>query len=417
MSLKNKEILVGDASQIRYETQEGHNTAERVGKLFHDFIESVEQSFLSKIDEDTAQKLITLLEGAEFGKFVSGPMGSGGKIDGYGNAEMQSLILHKFLEVPELRYNRVNISVGNQWRAPGGGIVEKCVPDRDQDGNILMTGTVTLHLEEGEIGTVKEDDICMGIFHNETNANANSGIDLDDSKGNFRFSGFYTVYFRISEIINQGNNSVFRYVLRPTSPSWITTHHPAEGMHFVGYGNFSDKERMTSRYSTRTYERYLKDVNDWEFGPQNIAAQFGDLSNLSEFGMMMSGYSAYLNNIFMTGTLEQVKAIYPRIEIDMEGDNVLAYGETKTVVCTVWRGWEEITDKVVGWTIERDTGDPIEDTAWNLKPKARDFNGTIELCLNAVENDLSWNEYVYRALFTVKAFIDDKTEATTTITI
>lgn len=389
---------------------------ERLIKELKALIDGHELRFLSRETEDRAKGLIRFLEGVEFGEFLSGITGRGGRIDKEGNGEMQSLVLHRFLEVPELRYNRVSITVGNEWRSPGGGIIENCVPDRDEFGNLLMTGTVTLHLEDGEIGTVAEDDICMGIFHNEGTPEHNSGLNLDDSMGNFRFAGFCTVYFRISEILNHGNNKVFRYVLRPVSSTWHHTYHPCEAMHFVGYGNFTNKERQTSRYSTRTYERYLKDVNDWEFTAANIAAQFGDLSNLSVFGIMMTGYSAYLNNIFMTGTLEQVQAAYPRLEIDNQGDYYLAYGEKTQLTCRAFRGWEDVTDKVISWSVTRDSGDPIEDAAWALKPKAQNFNGSIEICLTAEENDLGNNPYSISTIFTFKAIINDDTEATAQIT-
>lgn len=417
MPLINKQQLLGDAAQIRHETLEGHNTAERVGKMFHDIIEAFEEYFLSKIDPDTAQKLITFLEGVEFGDFIPGIMGQGGKIDQYGNGELQSLILHKFLEVPELRYNRVYIEVGNKWRAPGGGIVLSCVPDKDTDGNLLMTGTVTLHLEDGEIGAVDIDDICMGIFHNEVRTVTNSAVNYDDGIGNFRFAGFYSVYFRITEIVETGRNSVFRYALRPVSASWMHTFHPAEAMHFVGYGNFTNKDRQTSRYSTRTYERYLHGVNDWEFTAANIAAQFGDLSNLSAFGMDMSGYSAYLNNIYMIGRIEQMQALFPRMEIDTEGDTFLAYGETKMITCRVFRGWEDVTDKVTKWSVTRDTGDAIEDASWALKPKVQNFNGTLEICFTPTENDLGNNSLVVSTLFTFVAEISGSPTATANLIV
>lgn len=76
-------------------------------------------------------------------------------------------------------------------------------------------------------------------------------------------------------------------------------------MTFVGYGSFSNEDRQTSRYETRTYQRYLTGVSDWEFTASNIAAQYGDLSNLSVFGINMTGYSAYLNNIYMSGVIHQ----------------------------------------------------------------------------------------------------------------
>lgn len=45
----------------------------------------------------------------------------------------------------------------------------------------------------------------------------------------------------------------------------------------------------------------------WEFTKSMIAMQDGDLSNLNIFGLNMTGYSAYLNNIYMTGTIEQLQ--------------------------------------------------------------------------------------------------------------
>lgn len=369
--------------------------------------------FLSKVEPDTAQKLIRFLEGVEYGKFVSGIMGQGGKIDGYGNGELQSLVLHKWLEVPELRFNRIEVSIGNDWKAPGGGIIDSVVPDKDDDGNLLLSGTITLHLEDGEVGAVAVDDICQGIYHDSVDLSNNATADTDDSRGNFTFAGFHTVYFRITEIVEMGRNSIFRYVLRPISERWRTTFHPSAQMHFVGYGNFSDKKRQTSRYSTRTYERYLKGVADWEFTAYNIAAQFGDLSNLSVFGMDMTGYSVYLNNIYMTGRIEQFEALFPRMEIDSDGDSFLSYGETKRIVCSVFRGWEDITERVVSWTVTRDTGSPIDDAAWQLKPKAKNFAGSLDICFTDAENDLGTNDYVMSTLFTFKAVIGSGEEEET----
>ena len=79
-----------------------------------------------------------------------------------------------------------------------------------------------------------------------------------------------------------------------------------ESMTFVAYGSFTNPARQSSRYSTRTYQRYLRNVSDWEFTAENIAAQFGDLTNLSVFGIQMSGYSAYLDNIYLQGMISSL---------------------------------------------------------------------------------------------------------------
>lgn len=251
--------------------------------------------FANKQFPDTFKGKMTFDDGAQFGGFASGMTGFGGIIDKKGNAEMQSLKLRGFLEVPELRYNRVEISMGDTWYAPSAGIIESVD---------TTAQTITLKLEEGEIGSPRVGDICMGIFHN-LNTSENASADYDDGRGNRRFAGFATCYFRITEELDTTTYKTFKYQLRPVSGAYPTQYHPAASMTFVGYGSFSNEDRQTSRYETRTYQRYLTGVSDWEFTASNIAAQYGDLSNLSVFGINMTGYSAYLNNIYMSGVIQQ----------------------------------------------------------------------------------------------------------------
>ena len=186
-----------------------------------------------------------------------------------GHIDAKSLRLRDFLEVPELRYNRVSIVSGEEWNAPGGGIIERI----DESNRIIY-----LKLEPGEIAEIEVDDICKGIFNNST--------------------GFQTAYFRITEKIG---DSMFKYALRSG-----TTAHPCKAMHFVSYGNFTNKERQKSSYSTQSYVRYLTGVNGWEISKEMIAMQLGDLSNLKLFGIEMTGHSAYLRNVYMTGTIKQL---------------------------------------------------------------------------------------------------------------
>lgn len=186
-----------------------------------------------------------------------------------GDIDAKSLRLRDFLEVPELRYNRVSVITGEEWNAPGGGIIESV----DEENSIVY-----LKLEPGEVTAVEVDDICKANFNNDT--------------------GFQTTYFRITEKLDNGS---FKYVLRSGY-----TYHPQKAMHFVCYGNFTNAERQKSSYSTQNYIRFLKDVNNWEITKDMIAMQLGDLSNLKLFGMDMTGHSAYLNRIYMTGTIKQI---------------------------------------------------------------------------------------------------------------
>lgn len=252
--------------------------------------------FANKQAPDTFKGRMTFNAGAQFGpSYASGITGVGGFISEKGAGELESLFIRRFLEVPELRYNRVGISVGDDWSAPGAGVIESV--DKDQK-------LVTLKLEEGEIGAVAVGDICMGIFHDFDPSN-NATADSDDGRGNRTFAGFATVYFRITEVLGDRNER-FRYELRPLSATFTKQLDPMESMTFVAYGSFTNPARRSSRYSTRTYQRYLRNVSDWEFTAENIAAQFGDLTNLSVFGIQMSGYSAYLDNIYLQGMVSSL---------------------------------------------------------------------------------------------------------------
>lgn len=368
-------------------------------------------TLLRKDRADETKYLLGLLGGAVFGKdgYAQGLAGFGAKIDDGGHGELDSLTLRRFLEVPELRYNRTEVSVGDKWGSPGAGIVESVEIDTGDDGYPLGTGTVTLHLEEGEIGAVAVDDICMGIFHDWADPSNNSSDDYDDGMGNRRFAGFFTSYFRITEITESGSNRSFRYSLRPQSGNWPHGFHPCEAMHFVCYGNFTDTGRQSSNYSTRTYWRFLNGVSDWEFGAGNVAAQFGDLSNLSAFDINMEGYSAYLNNIYMSGTIEQFEAEPLRMEVDYGNDIFVSPGQSVTVKCAVFKGWKDVSGEVSVWNVSRDSGDQPSDSAWDSGGRAAGFDGSLTLSWNGTEDDFRFGGGSKNTLFSFTATMSDGT--------
>lgn len=260
--------------------------------------------FISKKFNDTVIGILTFLQsaifhaGAIFGKngYASGMAGFGAKIDENGNAEVESLTSRRYIEAPEFRFNSIEIFLGDKWRAPGGGLIDKVD---------VESKTCTLKLEDGQIGAVAVGDICMGIFHSLTSSD-NATEDTDDSRGNRTFAGFCTVYFTITEVMGDTNEQ-FKYQIRPVSDSWKFSFDPFEQMKFVAYGSFTREDRQTSVYETRTYTRYLWHQNTWEIGKGNIAKQSGDLSNLNVFGLNMEGYSEYTTDVYFTGKIMQVK--------------------------------------------------------------------------------------------------------------
>lgn len=103
------DILKKLAQQVRNATQEGENTAERVGRVLVGIIENLSQYDIEKLSEyflrkdqsDGTSFLLKLLGGAEFGKYASGI--SGGKIDEQGAAELLSLLLRGALTIGEYK--------------------------------------------------------------------------------------------------------------------------------------------------------------------------------------------------------------------------------------------------------------------------------------------------------------------------
>lgn len=334
--------------------------------------------FANKQAPDTFKGRMTFNAGAQFGpSYASGITGVGGFINEKGAGELESLFIRRFLEVPELRYNRVGISVGDDWSAPGAGVIESV--DKDQK-------LVTLKLEEGEIGAVAVGDICMGIFHDFDPSN-NATADSDDGRGNRTFAGFATVYFRITEVLGDRNER-FRYELRPLSATFTKQLDPMESMTFVAYGSFTNPARRSSRYSTRTYQRYLRNVSDWEFTAENIAAQFGDLTNLSVFGIQMSGYSAYLDNIYLQG---MVSSLDKKVLLDtrsklfrMVGDNGVG------VAFTPEAGWKQgkLYDPATGQFQKEFDIEQIDQTATEAQATANSADRKAQQAKDYIDNTL-----------------------------
>lgn len=400
MTLKMSDVLsTGRISRIENQISEVTQITRQVSSEFPDIIKSWEETpasdttlyssrksereFLNKRRGGTVEGITRFLkrqqldEGFRTSDFASGITGFGAQIDGRGAGELESLFIRRFLEVPELRYNRVGISVGDDWSAPGAGVIESV--DKEQK-------LITLKLEEGEIGAVAVEDICMGIFHDFDPSN-NATADSDDGRGNFSFAGFATVYFRITEVLGDRNEQ-FRYELRPLSATFTRQIDPMESMTFVAYGSFTNPARQSSRYSTRTYQRYLRNVSDWEFTAENIAAQFGDLTNLSVFGIQMSGYSAYLDNIYLQGmisSLDKKALLDTRSKLfRLVGDNGVG------VAFTPEAGWKQgkLYDPATGQFQKEFDIEQIDQTATEAQDTANSADRKAQQAKDYIDNTL-----------------------------
>lgn len=110
-----------------------------------------------------------------------------------------------------------------------------------------------------------------------------------------------------------------------------------------------------------------------------------------------------------------------KLLIDLRGQDTLDWGETINVVCSVVRG-DSIVDTSSGWdwSVERDSGNKLEDAAWNATSKAQNFRGTINIAFTENENDLgAENKKTFGVVFTFKAWqIGNKTnEVSATLSV
>lgn len=388
------------------------NIVQRILDLFK---ELEPDSYLRKDQDDRSPHKINVGDkltaegGLQVGPdFISGLMGLGTYISPQGDGEMSSLSLRKWLEVPEIRFNKTEVISGTSWRAPGGGIIEEVIPDINPDGSQALTGLARLKLEDGEIGEIKTDDLCQGIWHFDDGSNlsgSEDGFTEDDSRGNFRQAGFMTVYFRITDVLDS-NNRTFLYALRSEANEgaadipWPYRAHPAVGMHFVAYTNLTDVSRQTSCYETRSYTRYLKGVRSWNYSASHIMMQFGDLSNLSVHGLDMSGYSAFLNNIYMRGTLQKIEAPILSLVADVPY-NLISKGESSPVTIRALVDDLPLSadGSVSDWSVRRDSSDPAADAAWNALGHTP-VDGELELSFDDL-NDRS------SAMFSVSAKVTE----------
>lgn len=329
--------------------------------------------FISKLYDDVSSGIITfngglrsnkmtyLNQGVQIGTFVTGMIGgTGAQIDKDGRGEMTSLILREFLEVPELRFNKIDVVSGELWNSIAFGTIE------DVD---LVNQIVTLKLEDGEYSGIHVNDICRGIFHNFDGVN-NTETGTDDC-GFDKVQGFTTSYFTPIEVLD-ARGKQFRYSLKQG-----TTQHPCKSMKFAVYGNFTDETRQDSAYSTRQYKRYLKKVNTWHINPsKNIASQFGLLDGLNIPGAPndgnLTGNGAYISNIYLTDAYVQFT---PEQVEDLHGQDAYSVSLTRTEgsiivdnefnIITDYQQRDQFTFEVQAWrgktpltyntTVDRDT--------------------------------------------------------------
>lgn len=184
----------------------------------NDYLNNV---FLSKVHPDTAKGKIIFEGGVEFGNYIDSiHSGRGGSIDSAGNAELESMVLRSFLEVPTIRYNELEY-IGEEIII-GAGAVLKDVEHLGDDRYRL-----TLKLEDGQFNPFRPSDLLKGIYNM-------------DEEGNF--TGFGTTYVSVSSI----DEHEMIVILADESDVVANRNMPPRKfMHLARIGNFTDTDRQS----------------------------------------------------------------------------------------------------------------------------------------------------------------------------
>lgn len=317
--------------------------------------------FLSKTSADrTPYPLavggrITAEEGIGSENFTDGMLGFDWYIDPDGNAWFKTVNIRESLIVPELKFNRAQVLVGTKWCSNGGGIIETVTQTSATEGE------ATLRLEAGDFGAIDVSDRCLGFFHftdqsdnYELNSDKDEEVTNDNNEIlNFNFKGFTSIYFEITEV--SADHTSFKYKLRDGYPC-----HPAPGMSFAQYSTSDEtkKDRQKLRYETPSYVRYLDNMTTWEIKPSNIMIQLGDLSNLIINGKNFDGYAGYMQNVYFTGIIQQIRDESPLVlTLETIGSPYVTETETCKVIAHVTQGFSEIPLSRLTFVTADDVGD------------------------------------------------------------
>lgn len=130
--------------------------------------------FLSKTRADRTPYLLSSDTGFEAGRFVAGA--SGARIDGRGNAEVESIVVRSFMKVFELVYNRLNALEGNTSFADSGTI-----ESITHDGGYNYTAMMRPRWE-GDFTSFQAGDVVYG-YVNDLRKETPDGYVPTDNEG------------------------------------------------------------------------------------------------------------------------------------------------------------------------------------------------------------------------------------------
>ncbi len=281
--------LLERAHIIRDEVAEAANTAYRVGQLLADMIVMLQQSsgdYLSSSHDDTAHGHITFAKGASvrdgldvegasslrggatFGDFRSGIVGGrGGRIDGDGNAEVESLTVRSYLRATELLINRITAIEGD-WLMTESGTVEHV--------ETVGYGRYRLRLRrrwDNDYTAFAPLDILKGVV-NTMAARALGVVDAPDAS-----APLYATSWMLVQDVDLATNTI-GVQLYDDDPAQIPSGRntaPVVGMNLARWGNQRNPERQSCLYLSSREGRivHLSHVDSPILSDSDVSSSFG----------------------------------------------------------------------------------------------------------------------------------------------
>ncbi|MBD5278926.1 MAG: hypothetical protein HDS35_00055 [Bacteroides sp.] len=243
--------------------------------------------FLSKRYNDRTPYKLSADEGFEAGGFVEGV--SGGRIDGRGNSEVESIKVRSFAEFAELIVNRQTTIEGDVLYTEGDTIEEVTY---NGDG----TYTLRLHPEwEGYLTAQIENNVCRGIFNDITSR-------LPAGTGTTQLNGalHYTSWFRILTV-NAAANTMDVILYPDAEVPAGRNFPPSPMMKFARWGNSGSPDE--ARYAQRQSVMVMSSIEGRVMKLINVTKPIIDIGNVA----------------FIVGALPEAVSDDPRFDASREG--------------------------------------------------------------------------------------------------
>lgn len=274
ISVELTDKLSANVSALRSTITEiaGDIIGERMGVSLNvsDILGRISRYFISKINNDTANGLITFLKGAKFGDFIDSMIaGKGAGIYPDGRGQFERLEVRGSAVFKEVIYNRLNAQEGDTSYSENG-VIESVTLESD--------GTYTLKLRkrwENDFTAFQEGDVVYGIVNNL-----------------FSTGEYYTSWVRVLSK-NIAANSISVLVYPDSEVPGGRNYPPTELMIITRRGNAINEDRQSYWYLSATTDKclvWLEGVTKPVLEQNNYYMILGRLPNLDLFDNLPINY-------------------------------------------------------------------------------------------------------------------------------